>query len=47
MAVAVTMRLAPATGYVETRDAVSHDLSRLLFGLGLVPILDRWLGRCA
>ncbi len=39
IAVAVTMRLAPATGYIEPRDALSHDLSRLLFGLGLVPIL--------
>lgn len=39
MPVAVTMRLAPATGYVEPRDALSHDLSRLLFDLGLLPIL--------
>jgi gamma-glutamyl-gamma-aminobutyrate hydrolase PuuD len=37
--VAVTMRLAPAVGYAEPRDAVSHDLTRLLFELGLVPIL--------
>jgi putative glutamine amidotransferase len=39
IAVAVTMRLAPATGYDEPRDALSHDLSRLLFDLGMVPVL--------
>ena len=37
--VAVTMRLAPAAGYTEPRDALSHDLSLLLFDLGLLPIL--------
>jgi N5-(cytidine 5'-diphosphoramidyl)-L-glutamine hydrolase len=39
LAVAVSMRLAPAAGYAERRDALSHDLSRLLFELGLIPIL--------
>jgi putative glutamine amidotransferase len=37
--VAVTMRSAPADSYVEERDALSHDMSRLLFVRGLVPIL--------
>ena len=39
IAVAVTMRLAPAVAYDEPRDALSHDLSRLLFDLGIMPIL--------
>jgi gamma-glutamyl-gamma-aminobutyrate hydrolase PuuD len=37
--VAVTMRLAPAVGYHEERDAISHDWVRLLSSKGLLPIL--------
>ena len=41
IAVAVTMRLAPAVAYDEPRDALSHDLSRLLRWSGSTSGLKR------
>ncbi|NNE04385.1 MAG: C26 family cysteine hydrolase domain-containing family [Xanthomonadales bacterium] len=37
--VAVSMRLAPATGYHEDRDAISHDWCVFISRLGLSPVL--------
>ena len=38
MRVGVTMRTSNASGYQEQRDAISHDLSRMILDLGGVPI---------
>ena len=38
MIVGVTMRVTSETSYVESRDAVSHDWTRLLATLGVMPV---------
>ena len=38
MIVAVTMRMLAHTTYVELRDAISHDWTRKLEGLGVTPV---------
>lgn len=38
MRIALTTRITQASGYVETRDSVAHDWTRLLDGWGAMPI---------
>ena len=38
MIIAVSMRVVSSASYFEPRDAISHDWTRLLDGLGLTPV---------